>query len=36
MNALSVLTPTYEPRATETIQEMIDLIKGLVDKGKCI
>ncbi len=33
MNALSVLTPTYEPRATETIQEMIDLIKGLVDKG---
>ncbi|MCL4322318.1 MAG: cysteine--tRNA ligase [Deltaproteobacteria bacterium] len=33
MNALSVLPPTYEPRATETIKEMIDLIKGLIDKG---
>ena len=33
MSALSVLPPTYEPRATETIKEMIDLIKGLADKG---
>lgn len=33
MSALSVLTPTYEPKATETIREMIDLIKGLIEKG---
>ncbi len=33
MDALSVLPPTYEPRATETIKEIIDLIKGLMDRG---
>ncbi|MDA8053074.1 MAG: cysteine--tRNA ligase [Deltaproteobacteria bacterium] len=33
MNALSVLPPAYEPRATETIKEMIDLTRGLIDKG---
>ncbi|MHB8231552.1 MAG: cysteine--tRNA ligase [bacterium] len=33
MNALSVLSPTYEPRATETISEMINLISGLINKG---
>lgn len=33
MNALSVLNPTYEPKATETIAEMIDLISELINKG---
>ncbi|MHB1697295.1 MAG: cysteine--tRNA ligase [bacterium] len=33
MNALSVLNPTYEPRATETITEMVDLISELINKG---
>lgn len=33
MSALSVLTPTYEPKATETIKEMVGLIEGLTAKG---
>jgi cysteinyl-tRNA synthetase len=33
MAALSVLNPTYEPRATETIPEMINLASGLIEKG---
>jgi cysteinyl-tRNA synthetase len=33
MNALSVLNPTYEPKATETIPEMINLASGLIEKG---
>jgi cysteinyl-tRNA synthetase len=31
--ALSVLEPTHEPRATETIPEMIELIERLIGKG---
>jgi cysteinyl-tRNA synthetase len=31
--ALGVLNPTYEPRATGHIPEMIELIRRLVDKG---
>ncbi len=30
---LNVLRPTYQPRATETIDAIIDMIKILVDKG---
>ena len=33
MEALGVRLPTYRPRATETIPEMIDAIKTLIDKG---
>ncbi|MDX2238635.1 MAG: cysteine--tRNA ligase [Hyphomonadaceae bacterium] len=33
MAALNVLTPTYEPAATETIAAMLDLIDRLVAKG---
>ncbi len=33
MEALGVRLPTHRPRATETIPEMIDAIKGLIDKG---
>ncbi len=33
MNALNVLTPSYEPKATETINEMISLTSGLIEKG---
>ncbi len=33
MDALNVLTPTYEPKATETIPEMINLASGLIKKG---
>jgi len=33
MAALGVVTPTIVPRATEHMQEMIDLIKSLEDKG---
>lgn len=31
--ALGVLEPTMEPRATETVQEMLDMIQKLIDKG---
>ncbi len=34
MNALFVLPPTFEPKATDTIKEMIEIIIGLIDKGK--
>jgi len=33
MDPLGVLRPSFEPRATEHIQEMLDMIKILVDKG---
>lgn len=33
MQALNVLDPTHEPRATQFIQEMIDGISALVDNG---
>ncbi len=33
MNSLSVLSPVYEPKATETIPEMISLTLGLIKKG---
>ncbi|MBW1987911.1 MAG: cysteine--tRNA ligase [Deltaproteobacteria bacterium] len=33
MDALGVLRPTHEPRATEHIGDIIELIKVLVDKG---
>ncbi|HEB12081.1 MAG TPA: cysteine--tRNA ligase [Actinobacteria bacterium] len=33
MNKLGVAAPTHEPRATELIPEMIDLIQVLIDKG---
>ncbi len=33
MDALGVLRPDLEPRATDHIDEMIDLIRDLVDKG---
>ena len=33
MNALGVEMPTYEPKATGHIPEMIEMIKGLIDKG---
>ncbi len=33
MNALGVLPPTLEPRATEHIPEIIAAVQGLVDKG---
>lgn len=33
MDALNILTPEIEPKATDTIKEMIDIIKTLVDKG---
>lgn len=32
-NALGVLAPTYEPRATASIQEMIVLIERLIERG---
>ena len=32
-NALGVLAPTYEPRATASIQEMISLIELLIERG---
>ncbi|MCP4114763.1 MAG: cysteine--tRNA ligase [Desulfobacteraceae bacterium] len=34
MDALNVLRPTMEPKATEHIQDIIDFIQLLVDKGK--
>ncbi len=33
MAALNIETPTYTPRATEYIQKMVEMIKGLIDKG---
>ena len=30
---MNILTPTYEPRATEHIDEMIRLVEELLDKG---
>ncbi len=33
MNTLSVLSPSYEPKATETIPEMIEVASKLIDKG---
>ncbi len=32
-SALGILSPTYEPRATAAIPEMIELIQRLIDKG---
>ena len=32
-DALDVLRPDHEPRATETIDEMLDMIETLMDKG---
>ncbi len=34
MDALNVLRPTIEPKATEHIQDIIDFIQLLIDKGK--
>lgn len=34
MERLNCQSPTYEPRVTETIQEIIDFIAGLVEQGK--
>ncbi|MBI9092353.1 MAG: cysteine--tRNA ligase [Desulfobacterium sp.] len=34
MDALNVLRPTMEPKATEHIQDIIDFIQRLIDKGK--
>lgn len=31
--ALGILSPTYEPRATENIQEMLAIISSLIEKG---
>ncbi len=33
MNALGVLSPDYEPRATQHIPEMISLIESLIERG---
>ena len=33
MNTLNVLSPSYEPKATETIPEMIEVASKLIDKG---
>ena len=33
MDQLGVAAPTVEPKATEHVQEIIDMIEGLVDKG---
>ncbi|MEM8843086.1 MAG: cysteine--tRNA ligase, partial [Pseudomonadota bacterium] len=32
MDALGALRPTHEPRATEYIDQMIEMISGLIDK----
>jgi cysteinyl-tRNA synthetase len=34
MQKLNCQAPTYEPRVTETIPEIIDFIAGLIEKGK--
>ena len=33
MDALNVLRPTYEPRATQHIEEMVSLVEKLLKKG---
>jgi cysteinyl-tRNA synthetase len=33
MDALNVLRPTFEPRATEYVERMVRFIEGLLDKG---
>ncbi len=33
MKSLGVLEPDFQPKATETISEMIDLIRKLIDRG---
>lgn len=33
MSSLNVLAPTHEPKATEHIADMLDLVQNLVDKG---
>lgn len=33
MNALGIKSPTYEPKATDHIPEMLDMIKRLIEKG---
>jgi len=33
MDALGIQKPDFQPKATETIQDMIEVIKGLVKKG---
>ncbi len=33
VNALNILEPTRKPRATETIPEIIEMVKILIDKG---
>lgn len=34
MKMLNCLTPTYEPKVTECIQEIIDFVQGLINAGK--
>ena len=34
MKALNVLKPTFEPKATESIPEMIKMIRDLIDNGE--
>lgn len=34
MHALNCLQPTYEPRVTESINEIITFVQGLIDAGK--
>ena len=33
MDALNILSPDIQPKATENIEEMLDIIKTLIDKG---
>ena len=33
LNSLSILQPTYEPKATEYIPKMIEMISSLIEKG---
>ena len=33
LNSLSILQPTYEPKATEYISKMIEMISSLIEKG---
>lgn len=33
MSSLNILSPTHEPKATEHITDMLDLVQALVDKG---
>ena len=36
MNALGALTPDVEPRATEHISQMIEMIENLIEKGNAL